>query len=135
MKVDPSNTLEDQDIQRKESELDIDELTIENLRLGALAPKDVTIRKAQLEAQAAFAEQKGYVQLARNFRRAAELTNLPREVLMSVYEKLRPNRSSYGELLSASQELIARYDAPETGSYVREAAEVYRKRGLLRREA
>lgn len=126
-------TAED-DIKRKESGRSVEDLNIENLRLGTLSPQDVTIRKAQLIAQAEYAERKGYGQLARNFRRAAELTNLPNDVLMEVYEKLRPNRSSYGELLSASQELIARYDAPETGSYVREAAEIYRERGLLRRD-
>lgn len=129
------STLDDDDIKRKESERDLEDLNLENLRLGNLSPHDVTIRKSQLIAQAEFAEKKGYGQLARNFRRAAELTNLPNDVLMQVYEKLRPNRSSYGELLSASQELIARYDAPETGAYVREAAEIYRERGLLRREA
>lgn len=129
------NVMNDGDIKRKESQRSVEDLTIESLRLGTLTPQDVTIRKAKLMAQAEFAERKGYGQLARNFRRAAELTNLPNEVLMEVYEKLRPNRSSYGELLAASQELTARYDAQETGAYVREAAEVYRERGLLRRDA
>jgi propanediol dehydratase small subunit len=135
MKAELENSLDDEDIKRKESRRNIEDLTIDSLRQGKLTPHDVTIRKAQLIAQAEYAEQKGYGQLARNFRRAAELTNLPNEVLMAVYEKLRPNRSTYGELLSTSQELIARYDAPETGSYVREAAEVYRERGLLKQEA
>ncbi len=135
MSADYENAPDENDIKRKASERSIGDLNIENLRLGTLSPEDVTIHRTQLIAQAEFAERKGYGQLARNFRRAAELTNLPNQVLMEVYEKLRPNRSTYGELLSASQELIARYDAPETGSYVREAAEVYQERGLLRRDA
>lgn len=134
MTAEPKNLRNEDDIKRKESVLGMEELTMDSLRAGKLSPQDVTIRKSQLIAQAEYADQKGYRQLARNFRRAAELTNLPNDVLMAVYEKLRPNRSSYGELLSTSQELTARYDAPETGFYVREAAEVYRERGLLKRE-
>jgi hypothetical protein len=30
-----------------------------------------------------------------------------------------------------SQEIAARYDAPETGEYIRQAAEAYRAKGLL----
>ena len=30
--------------------------------------------------------------------------------------------------------LIARYDAPETGAYIREAAEAYLRKGLLRED-
>ena len=123
---------EPSDIRRTESNRVADDLTLANVRLGNLTPEDLVIHRTQLLAQAEFAESKGYDQLARNFRRAAELTGLPNTVLLAVYDKLRPNRSTYAELLSTSQELIARYDAPETGSYIREAAETYRERGLLR---
>ena len=66
--------------------------------------------------------------------RAAELTNIPNTVLIELYEKLRPYRSSYYQLLAASQEIAAIYDAPETGAYIRHAAETYRATGLLRQE-
>jgi propanediol dehydratase small subunit len=55
-------------------------------------------------------------------------------VLLAAYEKLRPYRASYFELLSLSQEIAARYDAPETGEYIRQAAEAYRDKGLLKPE-
>lgn len=132
MTFEQRNAQDESSLQRKESQHSAEDLTLGNVRLGKLSPEDLIIRRTQLMAQAEFAEEKGYGQLARNFRRAAELINLPNDVLMTVYEKLRPNRSTYAELLSASQELIARYDAPETGAYVREAAEVYRDRGLLK---
>ena len=80
------------------------------------------------------AEAEGYPQLARNFRRAAELTAIPNDVLLQTYEKLRPYRSTYYALLALSQEISARYDAPETGEYIRQAAEAYRAKGLLAEE-
>lgn len=120
------------DVRRSQREMDISEITIENVRLGKLSPDDLTIRRDTLIAQARRADDEGYPQLARNFRRAAELTSLPNDVLLGAYEKLRPYRASYFELLSLSQEIAARYDAPETGEYIRQAAEAYRGKGLLK---
>lgn len=122
------------DPRRRTRAVDPDEITLENVRLGKLSPEDLTIRRDTLLAQAARAEREGYPQLARNFRRAAELTSLPNGVLLGAYEKLRPYRATYVELLALSQEIAARYDAPETGAYLREAAEAYRDKGLLKPE-
>ena len=102
------------------------------MRLGKITAEDLTIRRDTLLAQARTADAEGYPQLARNFRRAAELTSLPNDILLGAYEKLRPYRASYAELLSLSQEIAARYDAPETGEYIRQAAEAYRDKGLLK---
>jgi propanediol dehydratase small subunit len=121
----------EQDPRRKVQRVDPSELTLEKLRAGKIMPDDVTISRETLLAQAARAEQEGYPQLARNFRRAAELTAIPNEVLLKAYEKLRPYRSTYYELLAMSQEISARYDAPETGEYIRQAAEAYRAQDLL----
>lgn len=125
---------EDDAVRRAPRAIDPGEITLENVRLGKLTPEDLTIRRDTLLRQAARAEAEGYPQLARNFRRAAELTSLPNDVLLAAYEKLRPYRSTYFELLSLSQEVAARYDAPETGDYIRQAAEAYRGKGLLREE-
>ena len=122
----------DADPRRRQRSLDVSEITLDNVRLGKLSAEDLAIRRDTLLAQAQRAEEEGYPQLARNFRRAAELTALPNDVLLGAYEKLRPYRASYFELLSLSQEIAARYDAPETGNYIREAAEVYRAKGLLK---
>jgi propanediol dehydratase small subunit len=122
----------DADPRRVQRSVDATDITLENLRLGKLAPDDLTIRRETLLHQAKIADEEGYPQLARNFRRAAELTALPNDVLLEAYEKLRPYRSTFFELLSLSQEIAARYDAPETGDYIRQAAEAYRDKGLLK---
>jgi propanediol dehydratase small subunit len=125
---------EEVDPRRKASRADPAALTLEQLRAGKILRDDVTISRETLLAQATRAEQEGYPQLARNFRRAAELTAIPNDVLLETYEKLRPYRSTYYALLAMSQEIAARYDAPETGEYIRQAAEAYRAKGLLAQE-
>lgn len=122
----------DVDIKRRQRSVTLSDITLENVRLGRLSADDLTIQRSTLLEQAGRALAEGYPQLARNLRRAAELTALPNDVLLSTYEKLRPYRASYFELLSLSQEIAARYDAPETGNYIREAAETYRDKGLLK---
>jgi propanediol dehydratase small subunit len=122
------------DPRRSVSRADPAALTLEHLRAGRITPDDVTISRETLLAQADRADAEGYPQLARNFRRAAELTAIPNDVLLQAYEKLRPYRSTYYALLAMSQELSARYDAPETGEYIRQAAEAYRDKGLLAKE-
>lgn len=119
------------DVRRRQRQIGAGDITLENVRLGKISAEDLAIQRQTLLRQAETAEAEGYVQLARNFRRAAELTALPNDILLAAYEKLRPHRATYYELLALSQEIAARYDAPETGHYIREAAEVYRDRGLL----
>jgi propanediol dehydratase small subunit len=125
---------EEIDPRRNVSRADPASLTLEQLRAGKIMPDDVTISRETLLAQAARAEAEGYPQLARNFRRAAELTAIPNDVLLQTYDRLRPYRSTYYDLLAMSQEIAARYDAPETGEYIRQAAEAYQAKGLLAKE-
>jgi propanediol dehydratase small subunit len=120
------------DPRKPQSQVPLSDLTLENMRAGKVEASDLTIRRETLLEQAALAERQGYPELARNFRRAAELTAVPNDVLLETYEMLRPYRSSYYQLLSISQEIAARYDAPETGEYIRHAAEAYRAKGLLK---
>jgi propanediol dehydratase small subunit len=129
-----SKAPEEIDPRRNVSRADPAALTLDQLRAGKILPDDVTISRETLLAQAARAEAEGYPQLARNFRRAAELTAIPNDVLLQAYEKLRPYRSTYYQLLAMSQEISARYDAPETGEYIRQAAEAYQAKGLLAKE-
>ena len=121
----------DDNIRRSPRSIDVKDITLENVRAGKITPEDLTIRRTTLLHQAGVADQEGYPQLARNFRRAAELTALPNDVLLGAYEKLRPYRATYFELLALSQEIAARYDAPETGDYIRQAAAAYPDKGLL----
>lgn len=108
-----------------------DELTLEALRRGDLAADDVRIHPGTLEHQAQVAEAHANPQLAANLRRAAELTALPDDEVLAIYEALRPKRSSYDELVGLAGSLEAR-GAVRNAALVREAAEVYARRGLLR---
>ncbi len=110
----------------------LSEITLEALRRGELTPDDVRIRAETLQAQAAIAAQAGYVQLAANLRRAAELVAVPNNELLDIYEALRPGRSTYDELLALSRRLAEVYGAAETAALVAEAAEAYQDRGALR---
>lgn len=126
--------MREEDPRKAESTLGLKDITLEALRNGKVVASDLTIRRQTLLDQAELAEQRGYPQLARNFRRAAELTSIPNDVLIETYEKLRPYRATYYQLLALSQEIAARYDAPETGDYIRQAAEAYKAKGLLKAE-
>jgi propanediol dehydratase small subunit len=110
---------------------DADELTADRLARDELAAEDVRIHPHTLEHQAQVAEQHGNPQLAANFRRAAELALVPEDELMAMYEALRPHRSSAAELEGLATRLEA-YPAPRCAALVREAAQVYAQRGLLK---
>jgi propanediol dehydratase small subunit len=108
------------------------DLSMEAVANGEIAAEDLLIRAQTLEAQAVIARQAGYDRLAANLQRAAELTRVPNSELLKMYEALRPNRSTYEQLLALAARLEAQYSAPVTAGFVREAAEVYRSRGLLK---
>jgi propanediol dehydratase small subunit len=109
----------------------VEEITLDALRSGALTAEDVRIHPATLEHQARVAETHGNPQLAANFRRAAELTDLPDERVMAIYESLRPGRSTVAELTALAEELES-LGAPVNAALVREAAAAYADRGLAR---
>jgi propanediol dehydratase small subunit len=109
----------------------LSEVTLDALEDLSIA--DVQISPATLRAQAEIARQAGFRQLAVNLTRAAELTAVPNAELLRMYELLRPQRASHAELLALADELEQRYAAAENARMVREAAEVYQARGLLKR--
>ncbi len=116
------------------SERRFDDLTFEAAVAGELQADDLRIHADTLRAQADIAQQAGYPQLADNLRRAAELTAVPNDELLKMYDLLRPGRASYDTLLALAERMEQLYQAHENGRFVREAAEVYKARGLLRRE-
>lgn len=91
------------------------------------------ISRSTLQHQAAAARAAGFTQLGENLRRAAELTAVPNEDLLRMYELLRPGRSTEEELLAMAARLEREFAAPETAAFVREAAGVYKERGFFRR--
>jgi propanediol dehydratase small subunit len=102
--------------------------------LAELSPDDLQISAETLRAQATVAQQAGFTQLAENLTRAAELTAVPNEELLHMYEIMRPGRSTYAQLQEMAATLEDRYGAVTTALMVREAAEVYRQRNLLKRQ-
>ena len=107
------------------------DLTIDALRRDELIPDDVRIHPDTLEAQAAVAEPHGNPQLAENFRRAAEMALMSEDEVMALYDALRPHRSTMGEL-GAPGDAAGCAGRPRCAALVREAADVYARRGLLR---
>jgi propanediol dehydratase small subunit len=123
------------DALRSKSDKSLDEITLDAALAGALSDEDLQIRAETLRVQAEVARSAGYEELAANLLRAAELTALPNEEMLQVYELLRPGRASYETLQSLAQRLENIYDASLNAAFVREAADAYKARGLLRREA
>jgi propanediol dehydratase small subunit len=122
------------DLIRTATGLSLDEITLDKVVSGKITFGDLKIRPETLEYQAQIAEACGRPQLASNIRRAAELTRLPDERVLEIYEALRPYRSTKKEMLEIAGELESRFQARICAALVREAAEVYEKRGRLRKE-
>jgi len=113
---------------------DAAELTFDRLADEDLGADDVRIHPETLARQADVAQTYGNPQLAANLRRAAELALLSEAEVMALYEALRPHRSSAAELAALANRLEA-VPAPRCAALVREAAQVYARRGLLRTDA
>ena len=109
-----------------------EDITLEKVTAGQISFDDIKIRPETLEYQAQIAESVGRPHLAANMRRAAEMTRIPDERLLEMYNGLRPYRSTKQELLDMAGELESKYQARTCAAMVREAAEVYEKRGRLR---
>jgi len=107
----------------------VDQLTVEAVRAGEVGVADLRIHPETLERQAVVAGEHGNPQLAENLRRAAELTRLPDEEVLAIYEALRPGRSTPGQLTELAASLAGR-GLPRCAALLTEAAEVYARRGL-----
>ncbi len=112
----------------------LDDITLEAVVSGAVKADEIRITPQTLEYQAQIAESISRPQSARNMRRAGELTRVPDERMLAIYNLLRPNRSSKAELLAIADELDQKFDAKVCAAFVREAAAVYEARGVLRKD-
>jgi propanediol dehydratase small subunit len=108
---------------------EVGELTLEAVRHGELSVADLRIHPETLERQAAVATAHANPQLADNLRRAAELTRLPDEEVLAIYDALRPGRSTPERLTELAADLKER-GLPRCAALLTEAAEVYARRGL-----
>ena len=106
---------------------------MEALLAGELTTEDFRVSGETLRHQADAAEAAGYQQFAENLRRAAELTGISNKEVLEIYSKLRPGRTTHGELVALAEHLESDHNAPLTAALVREAAEVYLARGIVER--
>lgn len=110
------------------------DFTISAVKSGELGAGDLRISSETLELQAQVADSVGREAFGRNLRRAAELTAVPDERLLAIYDALRPYRSTKKELYDIAQELEQKYSAKINADFVRQAADVYEQRGRLKQE-
>ena len=109
------------------------DVTLAAVREGALKAEEIRATPETLRRQAAVARAAGRPELAENLARAAELAAVPTDDVLAIYTALRPHRSSAEELERWAERLDAS-GAPLTAAFVREARDVYARRGLLARE-
>ena len=112
----------------------LDEVTLEAVRAGLIGTDDLRATPETLRRQSEVALAAGRGPLAANLARAAELAAVPAETILEIYTALRPHRSSAPALEECACRLESEWEAPLTAAFVREASDVYAKRGLLARE-
>jgi len=110
----------------------LQDITLEAAIKGAITAEELRITPEVLELQAQIAEKVLRPQLAQNIRRAKELTRVSDERILQIYNALRPYRSTKAELLAIADELENQYGAKVCAAFVREAADVYERRGRLK---
>lgn len=112
-------------------------MALQDITLAAVLSGDVTMEDLQitpkaLQDQAEIAADAGRATLALNFGRAAELVNVPQDLIMSTYELLRPGRARSRQDLDDRAALFRdQYAAPAIADFISEAADIYEKRGLF----
>lgn len=110
-----------------------DDISLQAVLDGQITMEDLRITRAALHNQAEIAAAVGRATLAENFRRAAELVDVPQDMIMKVYEMLRPGRSkSKSDLTAVANDLRTQYGATMIAAFIDEAADVYERRGLFR---
>ena len=108
------------------------EITLDAVLAGTVTMEDLRITPSALSAQAEIARDAGRPTLALNFARAAELVDVPQEIIMQVYELLRPGRArTKQQLLDAAAMMRDAHGAERIARFIEEAAETYEARGLF----
>lgn len=110
----------------------LSDITLDAVLDGSVTMADLRITPEALRAQAEIARDAGRPTLALNFERASELVNVPQDVIMQVYELLRPGRArTKQQLLDTAAMLSTQYGSMRIAAFVEEAAEIYEQRGLF----
>ncbi len=112
--------------------LAVNDITLDAVLAGRVTMQDLQITPKALQDQAEIAQDAGRPTLALNFQRAAELVEVPQDLIMSTYELLRPGRAkSKQDLLDRASVFRDQYSAPAIADFITEAAQVYEKRGVF----
>ena len=112
--------------------MSLNELTLETVLSGEVTMEDLRITPEALLYQAEIARSVGRIELARNFERASEMSILPQEIIIEIYELMRPGRAESKEsFLAAAKRLRDTYNAENLAAYLEEAAEIYEQRSLF----
>ncbi|MDY4403840.1 diol dehydratase small subunit, partial [Blautia sp.] len=77
----------------------LSQITLDEVKKGNLNAEDIKISAEMLKRQGAVAAEADNPQMEANFERAAELVNVPDDVILNMYNKLRPNRATKTELV------------------------------------
>ncbi len=110
----------------------LDEITLDKVVSGEIQFNDIKTRPETLDLQNQIAKSVNRPNLAANLRRAGEMTQIPDERLLEMYNFLRPYRATKQELIAMADELETKYNAIDCGKLVREAADVYERNHRLK---
>lgn len=136
-----SNKLTDNDYPLSQKKTDIvksatgktlNQFTIENVMNGKISAEDCRIAPETLGLQAEIAESVNRDSFAMNLKRASELIAVPDTRILEIYNALRPYRTTKSQLFEIADELENKYNAKINANFIREAAELYEKRGRLK---
>lgn len=108
------------------------DITLDAIKQGKITADDIKISKEMLKNQGQVSLEADNPPMHKNFERASELVDVPDQVILEMYNKLRPNRSTKLELVEMAKELLEQYGAVHCAKLVMEAADIYEKRGILR---
>lgn len=108
------------------------EINVDNLLTDAIKSNDLRITPETLRLQGEVAVDAGRDAIQQNFQRASELTAIPDDRLLEMYNALRPYRSTKQELLDIAAELKNQYNATICAEWFEEAAEFYETRKKLK---
>ena len=110
------------------------DITLASVLAGEVTMADLQITPKALQDQAEISADAGRVSLALNFQRAAELVDVPQDLIMSTYELLRPGRARTAQELHDRATLLRdQHGAMQIADFITEAADIYEKRGLFTR--
>ena len=110
----------------------LQDITLDNILSDKIKSNDLRITPDTLRLQCEVANDAGRDAVQRNFQRASELTSIPDDRLLEMYNALRPYRSTKAELLEISTELKDKYHAPINAGWFAQAADFYESRKKLK---